>query len=129
MLENQEMQDELTLAKEGQTKSAATNNSRFAVHAPYWLNGLHNLEGLELADEINKQVQASMLTEKEDAIKQLLLAYPTAKQLGLNVVDEQIYLGDGWRKRNLAQPKDLMGACLFATRMVRTVLLVAVGQC
>ncbi len=109
MLENQEVQDELTLDKEGQTKSAATNNSRFAVHTPYWLNGLHNLEGLELAEEINKQVQASMLTGKEDSIKQLLLAYPTAKQLGLNVVDEQIYLNDAWRKRNLAQPKDLMG--------------------
>ena len=109
MLENQEIQDELTLAKEGQTKSAATNNSRFAVHAPYWLNGLHNLEGLELAEEINKLVQASKLNEKEDAIKQLLLAYPTAQSLGLSVVEEQIYLGDAWRKRNLAQPKDLMG--------------------
>ncbi len=92
------------------TKSIAPNlkNGRFAVHAHYWMSGLHNKQGLELAEEINKQITASKLQQNEEAIKQLLLAYSSAKQLGLSVVDEQIYLDDEWRELNLAEPTHLL---------------------
>lgn len=84
-------------------------NGRFAVHAHYWMSGLHNKQGLELTEGINKQITAGKLQQNEEAIKQLLLlAYPSAKQLGLSVVDEQIYLDDEWRKLNLAEPTHLL---------------------
>lgn len=76
----------------------------FAATAPYWLNGLHNREGIALADEINQVVFGSKLAENKDAIAELLDTYSQAKKLGLNVVPQQWHLEDPLRKMNLAEP-------------------------
>lgn len=83
-------------------------DTRFAVTAPYWLNGLHNREGIALADEINQVVHGSKLAENEEAIEELLKTYTQAKRLGLDVGSEKKHLEDPLRKLNLAEPRFLL---------------------
>ena len=90
------------------TQTQEVDNGRFSVMAPYWLSGLHNKDGLALAEEVNKLVAASKLQEQEEAIKQLLLTYPTAKRFGIDVVPERRYLEDQHRKMNMAEPRSLL---------------------
>lgn len=84
-------------------------DTRFAVNAPYWLNGLHNKAGLALAEEINKVVSSKKLEEERDAIEQILAVnYPDAHRLGLTVISEKKHLDEPHRKMNLAEPKSLL---------------------
>lgn len=83
-------------------------DTRFAVNAPYWLNGLHNKSGLELAEEINKVVSSKKLQEEQDAIEQILANYPDALRFGLVVISEKKHLDEPHRKMNLAEPKSLL---------------------
>lgn len=85
---------------------------RFAVMAPYWLNGLHNTEGLALAEQVNQLVVESKLEEQEEKVAQLLLSFPAARQFGLGVVPKEQYLDDPWRKANPAQPINLLNEAL-----------------
>ena len=83
-------------------------DTRFAVNAPYWLNGLHNQAGLALAEEINKVVSSKKLQEEQDAIEQILANYPEAIRFGLAVISEKKHLNEPHRKMNLAEPKSLL---------------------
>lgn len=83
-------------------------DKRFAVSAPYWLNGLHNREGLALAEEINKVIASKKLEEEPDAIEQILSTYSSAKRFGLEVISEKKHLADPLRKLNLAEPRLLL---------------------
>ena len=83
-------------------------DTRFAVNAPYWLNGLHNQAGLALADEINKVVASKKLQEEQEAIEQILANYPDARRFGLVVISEKKHLDEPHRKMNLAEPKSLL---------------------
>lgn len=83
-------------------------SGRFAVSAPYWLNGLHNSQGIELVKEINAVIKDKGLAEQEAAIEQLLLVYPDARRFGLKVVAEELFLEDPHWKRNLAEPAKLL---------------------
>jgi Large polyvalent protein-associated domain 7 len=84
-------------------------DTRFAVNAPYWLNGLHNLAGLELAEEINKVISSKKLEEEQNAIEQILAAnYPDGRRFGLTVISEKKHIDEPHRKMNLAEPKSLL---------------------
>lgn len=87
-------------------------NGRFAVAAPYWLDGLHNPEGLKLAEEINELIRLKKLEENEEAIKVILKTFPDARKFGIGVFAEKYYLNDPWRKANLAEPVTLLGGAL-----------------
>lgn len=89
------------------TIAGESPDTRFAVNAPYWLNGLHNKAGLELAEEINKVVSSKKLEEKQDTIEQILANYPDARRFGLAVIAEKKHLDEPHRKMNLAEPKSL----------------------
>lgn len=83
-------------------------SGRFAVHAPYWVNGLHNAKGIALAKEINKVIEDRGLSENRVAIEQLLSARPEAARFGLEVVDEEVHLSDLHWKKNVAEPRFLL---------------------
>ena len=86
---------------------------RFAVMAPYWKNGLHNAEGLALADALNKTIRDQKLAEHKDAIVKLFSLHPKARGLGLDVVDEGQYLNNEELKRNEAEPSGLLAGALL----------------
>ena len=90
------------------TIAGESPDRRFAVNAPYWLNGLHNKAGLEMAEEINKVVASKKLQDEQDAIEQILANYPDARRFGLAVVSEKKHLDEPHRKMNLAEPKSLL---------------------
>jgi hypothetical protein len=79
----------------------------FAVFAPYWRNGLHNFEGLELAKQINQMVDAQRLAKNKAEIARLVATYPEARQYGVDVVPRETYLGDPHRKANVSEPEQL----------------------
>lgn len=82
---------------------------KMMVMAPYWLNGLHNKEGIDVANQINKMISQNKIAEDEEAIQRLLSAQVKAQKLGLEVVDEQEYLKNREYKENRAEPKRLLG--------------------
>lgn len=86
---------------------------RFAVMAPYWRQGLHNTEGLALAEKLNQTIRLQKLAEDKEAIMRLFALHPGARELGLDVVDEQLYLSDSDLKRNPAQPSVLLDGALL----------------
>lgn len=85
---------------------------RFAAMAPYWLDGLHNAEGLNLAKKINLEIKARGLAEDRDAIAQLMAIHSKARGLGLGIVPEMQYLNDPELKRNRAEPASLLDGAL-----------------
>lgn len=87
-------------------------NGRFAAMAPYWLDGLHNPEGLKLAEEINELIGLKKLVENEEAIKVILKTHSDARKFGIGVFAEEYYLNDPWRKANLAEPVTLLDGAL-----------------
>lgn len=84
------------------------HNNRFAAMAPYWLNGLHNKAGLELAEKINNLIREKQLAENDNAIAAIIKTFPTAKTFGINIFAEEYYLADPWRKANPAEPVKLL---------------------
>lgn len=86
--------------------------ARFAVMAPYWVNGLHNAEGIALAAQINKSILEKSLSENRDAISRLLSLQEKARLLGLSVVPESQYLNDPDIKRDTANPRSLLDGAL-----------------
>lgn len=83
-------------------------DSRFAVMAPYWQNGLHNAEGIALATEVNAAIKKSGLAENKEAVVELLSAYANARRFGLQIVSERRYKNDQFLKANPAEPRDLL---------------------
>lgn len=86
----------------------AAQDGRFAILASYWVNGLHNAEGIALANKLNAVIKEKGLAEDEQAIARLLSIHEKARQLGLSVVSEQKYLNDPFRKANQAEPVSLL---------------------
>lgn len=84
----------------------------FVVSAPYWLDGLHNFEGLKLADEINRLIQEKKLGIKKEGVSDLLATYPDKLKYGLNVIEKNKNEKDPLRKANLAEPKTLLHGAL-----------------
>ena len=84
----------------------------FAVMAPYWVDGLHNAEGVALAAEINKTIQAQKLAHDKEAIARLLAIQTKAGKLGLGVVPEVQYLSNKDLKNNPAEPIYLLDKAL-----------------
>ncbi|MFW6098654.1 MAG: LPD7 domain-containing protein [bacterium] len=85
----------------------------FAVMAPYWLDGLHNHEGIEMAEQINRLIAAEKLARNKAAIATLLHSYPDNRRFGLDIVPQSKYLNDPHRKANLAEPAHLLGGELI----------------
>lgn len=90
--------------------------ARFAVLAPYWRNGLHNHEGVELANKINATIKANKLQNDREAVARLLAIYPKAVPLGLDIVPEQQYLQDPHLRADSAHPTRLLGGALVRDR-------------
>lgn len=85
---------------------------QYAVSAPYWLDGLHNFEGLKLADEINRLIDEKKLAQSKDGINGLLDTYPGKLKFGLSVVDKEKHEKDPHRKANQAEPASLLKGAL-----------------
>ncbi|AMR78049.1 LPD7 domain-containing protein [Cupriavidus nantongensis] len=81
----------------------------FAVMAPYWLDGLHNYEGIELARQVNQLIEAEKLAKNKAAIATLLSSYPDSRSLGVDIVARSKYLNDPHLKANTAEPTQLLG--------------------
>lgn len=75
-----------------------------AVMAPYWLDGLHNHEGIALAEQVNRLIEAQKLAKNKPAIATMLDTYPDNRRLGLDIVPRSKYLNDPHRKVNVAEP-------------------------
>lgn len=86
--------------------------AEFAVMAPYWLDGLHNYEGIELAKQVNQLIEAERLAKNKAAIAILLNSYPDSRNLGVDIVPRSKYLTDPHRKANVAEPLQLLGGDL-----------------
>ena len=93
-----------------------SNPARFAVLAPYWRNGLHNHEGVELADKINQVINSNKLNNDREAIARLLAIYPKAGYLGVAVVPELQYMQDPHLKADVAHPVKLLEGSLVRDR-------------
>lgn len=91
-----------------QHRMTVPSSARFAIMAPYWLHGLHNFSGLAIADELNRTIHKLQLTSSQEAIQKLLSAHPRARELGLRVVDEAMFLEDPWRRTNPGEPTHLL---------------------
>lgn len=85
----------------------------FAVMAPYWLDGLHNHEGIEMAEQVNRLIAAEKLARNKAAIATMLNSYPDNRRFGLEIVPRSKYLNDPHRKANLAEPAQLLGGELI----------------
>lgn len=85
----------------------------FAVMAPYWLDGLHNHEGIEMAEQVNRLIAAEKLARNKAAIATLLNSYPDNRRFGLDIVPQSKYLNDPHRKANLAEPAHLLAGELI----------------
>lgn len=87
-------------------------SKHMVVMAPYWLNGLHNKAGIDIANQLNRFILENKLFEDKEAIERLLSAQEAARKLGLAAVLEKIYLDDPHYKMNLAEPRKLVGGHL-----------------
>ena len=85
---------------------------QYAVSAPYWLDGLHNFEGLKLAEEINQLIDEKKLAQSKYGINGLLDTYPDKLKFGLSVVDKEKHEKDPHRKANQAEPATLLKGAL-----------------
>lgn len=115
-LEEQAPVDSMARPIDGEALSAGIEGvaalDRFAAMAPYWLDGLHNFEGLALAQKINLEIKARGLAEDRDAIAQLMAVHSKARSLGIGVVPEMQYLNDPELKRNRGEPASLLDGAL-----------------
>jgi hypothetical protein len=93
-------------------KQVNPEDSRFTTSAAYWLNGLHNAEGIALSEEINQLIKKNKLEEDHKAIEALLAAYPNSKRFALQVVTVSQYLNDPQRRMNIAEPRYLLDGAL-----------------
>lgn len=91
------------------TPSEPAVETDFAVMAPYWLDGLHNYEGIELARQVNQLIEAEKLAKNKAAIATLLSSYPDSRSLGVDIVPRSKYLNDPHLKANMAEPTQLLG--------------------
>jgi len=87
-------------------------SGRFAVMAAYWMEGLHNSEGIALAEEINKAIKDAGLETDQEGIGKMLAIYPNAKRLRLKIVPEEIMLDDFHLAANKAEPLSLLDGAL-----------------
>lgn len=92
----------------GRPNASEPADGRFAVMASYWQDGLHNFEGIELAKEINKMIQAEKLAGDKQAIVRLMSVYPKARSFGVEIVAESKYLNDPHLKVNVSEPRSLL---------------------
>lgn len=81
----------------------------FSVIAPYWINGLHNKDGIDYAKTVNQRIQESGLAGNRDGIAKLLDADEQAKKYMLAVVTRKRYLEDPHLQANIAEPPHLVG--------------------
>jgi len=105
-------------AASAQPREAGTTAERdsFAVMAPYWLDGLHNFDGVELAKQVNMLIDGQNLARDKTAITTLLQSYPNARRLGLEIVSREKFLSDPHLKANLGEPLELLGGELVRDR-------------
>ena len=90
---------------------ATSEPGELAVMAPYWLNGLHNKQGIELAKRINEVIneEERLIIRNPQSIQKLMATlFPEAKPLGLHIVAMEQYRTDELLKANPAEPASLL---------------------
>jgi uncharacterized protein GlcG (DUF336 family) len=83
-----------------------------AVMAPYFLDGLHNFDGIKMADEINRLVAAQKLSKNREAITLLMGSFPNARRLGLEIVTAEKLRENRLLKDNPSEPATLLDGAL-----------------
>lgn len=86
----------------------ATSEAEFAVMAPYWLDGLHNFAGIELAKQVNRLIESEKLSKDKAAVARMLTTYPEGRRLGVEIVPRAKYLNDPHLKANVGEPTHLL---------------------
>jgi Large polyvalent protein-associated domain 7 len=87
-------------------------DDQLCVMAPYWQNGLHNAEGIALAEKLNKLIKLQKLEKDKDAISRLLSIHSKAQELGIGIVSALQFANDNHLRANVAQPRSLLGGAL-----------------
>ncbi|MDB0572409.1 hypothetical protein LBW59_16735 [Ralstonia solanacearum] len=90
---------------------ATSEPGELAVMAPYWLNGVHNKQGIELAKRINAGLddEDRHIIRNPQSIQKLMnTLHPEAKRLGLHIVTMEQYRTDELLKANPAEPASLL---------------------
>jgi len=90
---------------------APSEPSELAVMAPYWLNGLHNKQGIELAKRINAGLDdedRNIIRNPQSIQKLMDTLHPEAKRLGLHIVTMEQYRANELLKANPAEPASLL---------------------
>lgn len=82
--------------------------AEFAVMAPYWLDGLHNFEGIELSKQVNRLIESEKLSKDKAAVARMLTTYPDGRRLGVEIVPRAKYLNDPHLKANVGEPTHLL---------------------
>lgn len=91
-----------------ETAEQATSEAEFAVMAPYWLDGLHNFAGIEMAKEVNRLIESEKLAKDKAAVARMLTTYPEGRRLGVEIVPRAKYLNDPHLKANVGEPTHLL---------------------
>lgn len=91
-------------------------SGQYAVMAPYWLDGMHNVEGLALEEELNAALVKAGLDRNAVAIAKWLKEQKRAAMFELEVVPIEQLVEDEHRRANLARPDKLLGGELVRDR-------------
>lgn len=63
-----------------------SNYTIYRIAAPYWINGHHNVDGLAIADEMNRNINAADSTDRDTAERELAtIAADVAALHGLTI--------------------------------------------
>ena len=84
----------------------------FAVKAPYWIDGMHNVEGLAVEQELNELIRNTGLGRDAGAIARLLKENARARLYELEVVPIEQLTEDIARQADLARPRTLLNGDL-----------------
>ena len=84
-------------------------SGRFALMAPYWLDGMHNVEGLALEGELNALLQAAGWEKDATAMAKWMKENKNAVMYELAVVPVEQLGADEHRREDRARPGKLLG--------------------
>lgn len=91
---------------------AGVLSGRYVVMVPYWLDKMHNAEGIAIASELNALVRESGLEFNPGAIQRLLEGRDRAWMFEPRVVPEEELANDPHWRADAARPHSLLGGAL-----------------
>lgn len=97
---------------QAQGHEAEKPSGDLAVMALYFLDGLHNFDGIEIAKHVNRLIAAQQLQKDRKAIEVLLSSFPNARRLGIEIVTAERLRDDRLLKDNPSEPATLLDGAL-----------------